>query len=84
MATVKINVTNEWTQVALSSENFLLENVSSFDVSLTYADETPSESHDAYHTLKAREAMIRLADGNVYIKSENISRSPVVVVSTGG
>lgn len=82
MATTKVNVTSSWTQVAASDKEFLIENLSSFDVRVAFADSTPT-SDAAAHILQAGEAIVRMSiAGAVYVRNDIATETPFVIVST--
>lgn len=82
MATTKVNVTSSWTQVAASDKEFLVENLSSFDVRVAFADSTPA-SDAAAHVLQAGEAMVRMSlAGAVYVRNDIDAEAAFVIVST--
>ena len=82
MATSKTNVTTSWVQVATSAQEFLVENQSSFDVKIAFADSTPA-ADAAAHILEAGEALTRLSlVGAVYVRNSVETESPYVIVST--
>lgn len=82
MATTKANVTSSWTQVATSAQEFLIDNQSSADVKIAFADSTPA-ADAAAHILQAGEALTRLSlAGAVYVKNTSDSDTPFVIVST--
>lgn len=49
MATTKITLTSTWAQVATSTQEFLVENASGYNVDITFAETTPAVGA-GYHT----------------------------------
>lgn len=82
MATTKTNVTSSWVQVATSAQEFIVENQSSFDVRIAFANSTPA-ADAAAHIIQAGEAMVRMSlAGAVYVRNDISTESPFVIVST--
>lgn len=82
MATTKVTVTSSWVQVAAADKEFLIENLSSADVRVAFADSTPA-SDAAAHILQVGEALVRMSlAGAVYVRNDIDADSAFVIVST--
>ena len=83
MPTLKVETTNTWQIVATTSQAFILENASSYNVQVNFNTALPSVDA-AYHTLKAGEAILRMGlTGNVYVRgSEGDLGLAFVIVTT--
>lgn len=68
MATTKYTLSSSWVQVATSTQDFIIDNASSWDVEITFQLSAPLEGA-AYHTLQAGEGIVRMGlTGNVYAR----------------
>ena len=71
MPTVKILTTNDWQLVATSSQVFIVDNISSYNVHVTFNSSAPS-ADAAYHILAPSEALLRMGlTGNVYVRDDS-------------
>lgn len=85
MSTTRITIssTDGWVKVADAANDFLLENATNIPVFLAFSSTAPDPESTDYHTLRIREAITRLASGDVYVKIDYELADGVVIVSEG-
>lgn len=82
MATIKIVTNGTWQLAAAAEEQFIIDNASSYPVEVTFSLNPPSEGV-AYHTLSAREAIVRMGlTGAVYVRDQSGDNGNAFVVVT--
>lgn len=80
--TVEYPLTSDtWVKVAGNDDDFLLENGSFAPIRICYVTaDGPAPALDApYHYLRGREALVRVATGDLYARADSVDG--VVVVS---
>jgi hypothetical protein len=80
MPTSKVTVTSAWQQIATTSQNFILDNTSSYDVFVTFQNSVP-DANTAYHILDSGEGIIRMGVvGDLYVRVDG-DQTAVVILS---
>jgi len=81
MATVKIEITGSdgWVAAVVSSaEQVIVENQSTYPISMAYGDSLPAASSPG-HILQPGAISLRLVPGTIYLKTSNPNHGLVVI-----
>lgn len=74
---------DNWTQVATSGEDFLVDNISSSIVYYTLQDSAPNLSEAAVGIIKPEDGLIRMGlSGSLYLRIPDHESSAKIIVST--
>jgi hypothetical protein len=78
MTTSSIDVTTTWQKIAEAEEDFLVDNLSSTNISVTFQTSTPA-TDAPHHVLQTGQGLTRLGlTGELWVKSE----SPAYIIIT--
>jgi uncharacterized protein YaaW (UPF0174 family) len=71
MATSRIDLTTSWQKIAEAEQEFLVDNLSSPNIEVTFQDNTPA-TDAAYHVLESGQGLTRLGlTGSLWARSNS-------------